>query len=77
MDLDVAAAPRARAAPKQAVEQPAAAPVEAETAENVLEVDAAEQVLGREAGDAGVAARPCSRCWRGGLLLEEISRAVH
>ena len=45
---------------EQPVEQPAAAQaaeVEAEPAEDVLEVDAAEQVFGREAGNAGLAAR--------------------
>jgi hypothetical protein len=48
--------PRRGAAAEEALEQSRPADVEAETAEDVLEVDAAEQVLGREARHAGKAA---------------------
>ena len=55
--LDIGAALRARVAAEESLERTEAAEVEIEPAENVLEIDAAEQVLAAEAGDAGETAR--------------------
>jgi hypothetical protein len=56
-DLDVLAAWRRSAAPEHALERARRPEIKAESAENVGEVDAAEQVFGREARDAHMAAR--------------------
>ena len=56
-NLEVLAPRPSGAAPEKAVERPRRPKLKAQAAENVAEIDAAEQVLGGKACDAGAAAR--------------------
>ncbi len=82
-DLDILAPPRRGAAAEKAIEWTHSPEIKAETPEDVLEIDAAEQILGGEVGDAGIAARIVLRALLGiaqdrvglGDLLEAIGCA--